>query len=482
MYRKDKQPSIVAEKFELPFEGKLSENNRWVIMAKLIPWSDFEQEYASLFSEEMGAPAKSFRIALGSLIIKEKLGTSDIETVEQIKENPYLQYFIGLSYYSHEPPFDASMLSHFRQRIDINLVNKINESMVKKNEEETSSSPKKKRKEEKVQVGNRGKLIIDATCCPSDIAYPTDLNLLNQARVVTEKIIDKLYKPLRSALKDKPKTYRKKARKNYLKIAKQRKPRKKARLRVIKQQLQYIKRNLSHIENLLMEGASLGCLNRLEYKKLLVTTEIYRQQLWMYENKTNRIEDRIVSINQPHIRLIVRGKAGSSVEFGAKISASCVDGYVFLDYLSWDNFNESNYFIKRVESFKEKIGYYPESVHVDKIYRTRKNRAFCQEKRIRISGVALGRPPKNISNKTKKQAQEDEKIRNVIEGKFGQGKRRFTLNKIMTKLPSTSATTIGIIFLVMNLSTLLREFLSLFFVKNLLERLLISKHYSLSNY
>lgn len=213
-----------------------------------------------------------------------------------------------------------------------------------------------------------------------------------------------------------------------------------------------------------------------------MTTEIYRQQLWIHEQKTNRIEDRIVSINQPHIRPIVRGKAGSSVEFGAKISASCVDGYVFLDYLSWDNFNESNQFIERVESFFEKTGYYPESVHVDKIYRTRKNRAFCKEKGIRISGVPLGRPPKNISEKAKQQAREDERIRNVIEGKFGIGKRRFTLNKIMTKLPSTSATTIAIIFLVMNLSALFREFLSLFFGKNLFKRFLINKDYSLSNY
>jgi transposase, IS5 family len=305
---------------------------------------------------------------------------------------------------------------------------------------------------------------------------------LNQSRIFTEKIIDKLYKPLRIKLKNKPKTYRKKARKNYLKIAKQRKPRKKARRIAIKQQLQYIKRNLSHIEKLLIEGASLWCLNRLEYKKLLVVAEVYRQQFSMYEHKTNKIEDRIVSINQPHVRPIVRGKAGSSVEFGAKISASCVDGYVFLDHLSWSNFNESNHFIEQVESFREKTGYYPESVHVDQIYRTRKNRAFCKEKGIRISGVPLGRPPRNISDKTKEKAREDERIRNTIEGKFGQAKRRFTLNKIMSKLPSSSATTIAIIFLVMNLSALLREFLSLFFVQNLWNGVSINLNYLRCSY
>ena len=72
MYRKVKEPPNQPENFELPFEGKLSSDNRWVMMAQLIPWSEFESEYASLFSQEMGAPAKTFRMALASLIIKEK--------------------------------------------------------------------------------------------------------------------------------------------------------------------------------------------------------------------------------------------------------------------------------------------------------------------------------------------------------------------------------------------------------------------------
>ena len=114
-------------------------------MASLIPWSEFEEEYASFFSEEMGAPAKSFRMALGALIIKEKLGISDREIIEQIKENPYLQYFIGTSSYSSEAPFDSSMLVHFRQRIGVDLVNKINQQMVKKMLETTSISPSKKK-------------------------------------------------------------------------------------------------------------------------------------------------------------------------------------------------------------------------------------------------------------------------------------------------------------------------------------------------
>ncbi|OKH54840.1 transposase [Calothrix sp. HK-06] len=147
MYRKQEQPPILPENFQLPFEGKLSKDNRWVIMAEFVPWSEFEDEYSTSLSVEIGAPAKPFRMALGALIIKEKLGISDREIVEQIKENPYLQYFIGMSSYSNEAPFDASMLVHFRERIGVELVNKVNQHMVKKMLEAASEeSAKKKQK------------------------------------------------------------------------------------------------------------------------------------------------------------------------------------------------------------------------------------------------------------------------------------------------------------------------------------------------
>ncbi len=149
MYRKSDKPELTPEKFELPFSGKLSLDNRWVIMAELIPWAEFEQEYAKKFSETMGAPAKPFRMALGALIIKEKLGISDRETVEQIKENPYLQYFIGLSKYCNEAPFEASMMVYFRERIKMNFVKKINKKMVKDFQEDTQNIPIEEKKKKK---------------------------------------------------------------------------------------------------------------------------------------------------------------------------------------------------------------------------------------------------------------------------------------------------------------------------------------------
>lgn len=138
MYRPENEKQISFKDFYLPFGGSLKAKNRWIILSKLIPWNEFEEKYADQFSDNgMGAPAKTFRMALGALLIKEKLRITDEETVEQIKENPYLQYLIGMEGYQDEAPFDPSMMVHFRKRISGEMLKEINERMftglVKKN-------------------------------------------------------------------------------------------------------------------------------------------------------------------------------------------------------------------------------------------------------------------------------------------------------------------------------------------------------------
>ncbi len=192
----------------------------------------------------------------------------------------------------------------------------------------------------------------------------------------------------------------------------------------------------------------------------------------MFENRCHRISGRIVSISQPHIRPIVRGKASAPVEFGAKLSASVVDGAVFLDRLDWDPYHESSDLVAQVEAYKQRFGCYPASVHCDAIYRTRENRKFCKKHNIRMSGPPLGRPPKQTAENAqelrdkKQQRRQDEIDRIPIEGKFGQGKRRFSLDRIMAKLPETSETVMATIFIVMNLERWLKKlFFALIFCR-----------------
>jgi len=222
MYRRSSTEQLSFENFYLPFSGKLSGENRWVRLSELVPWETFEGEYAEQFSQGQGAPAKTFRIALGALIIKEKLGASDEETVEQIRENPYLQYFLGLSEYSDKAPFEASMMVHFRKRLNLEFIGRINERIVKppkelKQKEIEEKQDKKEEKEEKTaEPANQGKLLLDATVAPADIRYPTDIKLLNEAREQTEIVIDALYKQVKEQLPKKPRTYRREARTAYL--------------------------------------------------------------------------------------------------------------------------------------------------------------------------------------------------------------------------------------------------------------------------
>lgn len=144
MYRTESEKQLSFEDFYLPFGGTLNPRNRWIQLSELIPWKEFEEKYAAVFSADgMGAPAKSFRMALGSLLIKEKLRITDEETVEQIRENHYLQYLIGMEGYRDEEPFDPSMMVHFRKRITLEMLGDINEVI---HEEQVKKNRKKIRK------------------------------------------------------------------------------------------------------------------------------------------------------------------------------------------------------------------------------------------------------------------------------------------------------------------------------------------------
>jgi len=131
MYCRMNRHQLSVADFFLPFGSKLSGKNRWVKLAGLIPWGDMEDHYAAHFCKGFGAPAKPFRMALGALIIKERMQLTDEELVEQLKENPYLQFFIGLEAFQYSAPFDASMIVYFRKRLPVSVVNDCNERIVR---------------------------------------------------------------------------------------------------------------------------------------------------------------------------------------------------------------------------------------------------------------------------------------------------------------------------------------------------------------
>src|SRR5262249_24522531 len=131
--------------------------------------------------------------------------------------------------------------------------------------------------------------------------------------------------------------------------------------KAVRQQLQYLRRNINRIHHQLNEYTRIP-LSRQDYKYLLVIQTLYDQQKYMYDNRVHSVADRIVSIHQPHVRPIVRGKTNAAVEFGAKIQVSLVEGVTFLDELSWDAFNEGSCLQASVEKYKVRYGFYPAEV------------------------------------------------------------------------------------------------------------------------
>jgi hypothetical protein len=396
----------------------------------------------------------------------------DRETVEQISENIYMQYFLGYSSFINEKPFDASLFVEIRKRLGLDVINEINDKIISlktKIQEKASSAQKKESSppseketggdtassvppspeapqevsEEAPAVEHKGRILFDATACPQDIAYPTDLDLLSKARKIAEGLIDQLYV---SALHEqKPRTYREKAHKRYLQTAqKKQKPKKEIR-RAVGAQLGYLRRDIQIIHKLLDAYEKMP-LKKKDLKSFWVIQTLYDQQFQMFTTQTHTIEHRIVSIHQPHVRPIVRGKSQAKVEFGSKIHVSLIDGICFLDELSWDAFNEGSHMEAYVEQYRKRFGFYPREVLADKIYCTRDNRKMLKNKG---KGILLRSKPLGRSSAVSIHVSPGE--RNPIEGKFGQAKTGYGLNRIRARLKETSESWIAGIFLVLNL-------------------------------
>ena len=172
-----------------------------------------------------------------------------------------------------------------------------------------------------------------------------------------------------------------------------------------------------------------------------------------------------MSLSQPWVRPIVRGKSTAQVEFGAKIAVSVLDGYFRIEHLSWDAYNEAKTLEATIEQYKKHTGFYPQRILADKIYRNRDNLKYCKKWNIHMSGPKLGRPPKDraLYAQQCKDERREAGERNEVEGKFGTGKRCYGMARLTARLKDTSKTQIYMIVLTMNLWKKLRSLFTHFF-------------------
>ncbi len=461
--------------FSHPFDQELSKENRWVKLAKVIPWDALASVYSKELNSSSGRESIDVRMVIGALIVKHKLNLDDRGTVAMISENIYLQYFCGLRNFQTKPPFHPTVFVDIRKRMGASNFEAWNALVIERADELKPDKKKNISKNKNDTSQNKGTLKIDATVANQKIAFPTDAGLLNGARKESERIIDLLYKE--AGLDKKPRDYRRIARTEYLNFSKNRRKSQKVIRKFIRKQLGYLKRNISYIESLLdqieaqrKQGQSVGVfpdlkdaypfrfpISKRDQKIYWVVQLLYEQQQFMYDQKVHSVKDRVVNIYQPYVRPIARGKDNARTEFGAKISGSEVDGMSRVEHISWDNFNESIDLELQIETYKTTFGNYPELLLADRIYLNRKNRKWLKEREIRIVGKPLGRPPKQELNAyQRRKLKKERNQRNLIEGKFGQAKNGYGLSNIKAKTNDTSQSWIGAIFFVMNLVTLLK--------------------------
>lgn len=314
MYRKSRHDDELPE-IGLYFEGRLNPENRWVKMAERLPWQELEADYARHFKScGRGEVALNVRVAMGALLIKEILGLSDRAVVDAVSENPYLQYFLGFKSFETKPPFNASLMTHFRKRLPAAVINRFNEKIIELSRKDSSpdddpppeSCGKPDSAPQEPKPENAGTILMDATCVPADIKYPTDLNLVNDAREVTERLIDQL-RQQQANPSPRPRTKPQICRRRYLEIIKHPKcgvARRRSALRFL---LNAVRRNLEFINVLQQQTDSdVGAAT----EQIRVIRMVHDQQREMLDRKSHRIDCRIVSLHQSHVRPIVRGKAG----------------------------------------------------------------------------------------------------------------------------------------------------------------------------
>lgn len=453
------QSQLSLELFKHRFETQLDKNNRWVILADLIPWDELANVYCQKLDCTNGRKSVNVRTVIAALIVKHKLRLDDRGTIEMISENLYLQYFCGLKEFSIHPVFDPSLFVDIRKRmggkefaafnqvvIELAEKKKPHQARIMTNKKDDSSLPK-----------NKGTLKVDATVADQEITFPTDMKLLNECRENLERFIDLLFVASIDGIK--PRTYRRKARKEYLNMAKKKNKSRKVIRKGVKQQLQYVRRNIKTVDKLLdSTGNRILRLNKRDRQLLQTIRKVFQQQKFMYDNKTHKHKQRIVNLYQPHIRPIVRGKDKAKTEFGSKINISEVDGFCRIDHFSWDAFNESTDVKLQVENYRKLYGRYPLYFLGDGIYLTRENRLYLKENRIKIIGKPLGRPPMKSPQTASQKRYKKKKAaeRNHVEGKFGQAKRGYGMNSVKARLQETSESWINAIFFVMNLTKLLK--------------------------
>jgi len=388
---------------------KLDDNDELVKTRKLIPWDELIDLVLSKYSNK-GRKCKSIRLLLGLEILKRRFHLSDEDLFVKFKTDISFQYFCGFnSFVCGKLLKDPSIMTKFRNRLDKNILDEIENIVTRAL---LKYLPKKR----------RHSIISDSTCLPANITFPTDSKVLTKTY---EKLVEvarnigiKVIKGRRK-IKNLIRSFNLKRQKTFKEIIKIRKK----LVRATKGLFKKITSRIGEVKNKVLE----------------IAQKIITQQDKRNKDKTNIIEDRIVSFHEPDVRPIKRGKDGAKCEFGKKVGFSVI-GETLLVTTKIDNNNFDDRVLPRkaISKHRKITGRDPTEVILDRGGDKKLNHRLLEKRKIKDGIQKKGRQ----KDKPTRVQIRQRKRRSVIEGKIGTAKQWYGLNKNTYKEDNAKAYTI----------------------------------------
>jgi len=390
-----------------------------------IPFKELASKIPSPAQANSGRGRKAFlkvEGGIGLLVLKHYTGLSDEMLIDRLNTDWCMQYFCGVQL-GFRKIKDRNLVSWWRCYIGRHLDIKQLQAVLISNW--------------KPYLAQTHVTLMDATAYESNIRYPTDVKLIWESVTKVYSILTQKRKLFR--LRRSRSNYER-HKKNYMSYQRNRRKSKRKDKKLRKHLLKYLRRlqgNLEQLQNQYSFGYS-----RKENKLLQSIETVYKQQFELLYGDRENVKQRIVSLAKPYVRPIVRGKEIKPVEFGAKVHKVLVGGLSFIEYLSYENFNEGTR-LKQSVAFHQKHFGKCSQLGADAIYATNENRRYCNSLGIATSFVPKGKQGKLQQQKTAMRSALSTIRATVLEGSFGNEKNHYLLGKIKAR---TQATEIAWIF------------------------------------
>lgn len=384
----------------------------------LLPLSEMASEIAARFPKRNPQGQKSMfppegEIAL--MFLKSYTGLSDDGLIEMLNGSVYMQLFCGVLIDPSNPIKDGKIVSAIRNRLASKLDIK---SLQKVLYDKWQGS-----------ITDKDLCLTDATCYESHLRFPTDIKLLWECCEWLQTLMVKTCKGLKERLPLSKYNDVDKARLSY---AKQRRHKKSATLKLRRRLLNLLSKQICLWDGICRQFQSVISLSAEQEKRLSALREVCRQQRDLIEGK--EVKRRIVSIDRPYLRPIVRGKENKRVEFGAKVNNIQIGGISFIEHHSFEAFNEGTRLKSSIEYQELLTGVKVTRLGGDAIYANNDNRNFCTKNSITTSFVRKGPKPKDEEKETRTSRRIIATLRaTMMEGSFGTQKQHYGVGRIAAR-------------------------------------------------